>query len=77
MMNINDWVTLAVGSLAFITGFVKLSRGFTKFDRQLEKINYVLFNEGKTGLVNKVDILIENQACIKTDIAVLKAHSDK
>lgn len=40
---------------------------------QLSKINYALYNDGKTGLINKVDQLIENQNKIKIDVEVMKA----
>ena len=40
---------------------------------QLSKIEYALFNDGKTGLINKVDQLIENQQAIKIDVEVMKA----
>ena len=40
---------------------------------QLSKIEYALFNDGKTGLINKVDQLIENQQSIKIDVEVMKA----
>jgi len=76
-MTINDWVQLGVGILAFVIGFVKLSKGFASFDKQLALINYTLFNAGKTGLVNKVDELLERQAEIKTDVAVLKVKTRK
>lgn len=41
---------------------------------QLMKINYALYNDGKTGLINKVDQLIENQQCIRIDVEVLKSR---
>ena len=41
----------------------------------LNKVNYAIFNAGKTGLVNKVDTLIENQASIREDIAVLNSKT--
>ena len=41
---------------------------------QLAKINYALYNDGKTGLINKVDQLIENQNKIKIDVEVMKAR---
>ena len=41
---------------------------------QLTKINYALYNDGKTGLINKVDQLIENQNKIKIDVEVMKAR---
>ena len=42
----------------------------------LEKIMYALFNDGKTGLINKVDTLIENQQQIKIDVEVLKSKAE-
>ena len=44
--------------------------------KRLDKIDYVLLNDGKTGLVNKVDQLIENQQVIRIDVEVLKARID-
>ena len=41
---------------------------------QLAKINYALYNDCKTGLINKVDQLIENQNKIKIDVEVMKAR---
>ena len=43
---------------------------------QLTKINYALYNDGKTGLINKVDQLIENQQQIKIDVEVMKAKAE-
>lgn len=40
---------------------------------RLDRIEYALYNDGKTGLINKVDALMENQQMIKTDIEVMKA----
>jgi len=42
----------------------------------LAKIEYALFNDGQTGLINKVDQLIENQNSIKIDVEVMKAISE-
>lgn len=39
----------------------------------LAKIMYALYNDGQTGLINKVDKLIENQQAIKIDVEVMKA----
>ena len=44
---------------------------------QLIKINYALYNEGKTGLINKVDQLIENQQYIRIDVEVLKSKLEQ
>jgi len=46
-------------------------------DKKLERINYALWNAGKTGLVNKVDHIIEGQSEIKTDVAILKSKVGK
>jgi len=43
---------------------------------QLSRINYALYNEGQTGLINKVDQLIENQNLIKIDVEVMKAKAE-
>jgi len=41
---------------------------------KLSKIEYALYNDGHTGLINKVDQLIENQNIIKIDVEVMKAR---
>ena len=44
--------------------------------KRLDRIEYALYNDGKTGLINKVDCLVENQAIIKTDLEVMKAINE-
>lgn len=44
---------------------------------KLAKIEYALYNDGKTGLINKVDQLIENQNLIKIDVEVMKAKVEQ
>lgn len=44
--------------------------------KRLDRIEYALYNDGKTGLVNKVDDLLENQQVIRVDIEVMKAKYD-
>ena len=41
---------------------------------KLTRIEYALYNDGQTGLINKVDALIENQQSIKIDVEVMKAR---
>lgn len=41
-------------------------------DKRTDRIEYALYNDGQTGLINKVDQLVDNQQVIKTDVAVLK-----
>lgn len=43
---------------------------------QLNKIMYALYNDGKTGLINKVEELLENQQCIRIDVEVLKVRAE-
>lgn len=43
---------------------------------KLNRIEYALYNDGKTGLINKVEELLENQQCIRVDVEVLKAKSE-
>jgi hypothetical protein len=43
---------------------------------KLSRIEYALYNDGQTGLINKVDALIENQQLIKIDVEVMKAKYD-
>jgi len=43
---------------------------------QLNKITYALYNDGKTGLINKVEELLENQQAIKIDVEVLKSKGE-
>lgn len=44
-----------------------------EIDLRTSKIEYAIYNEGKTGLINKVDNLLENQQAIKIDVEVMKA----
>ena len=43
---------------------------------KLSRIEYALYNDGKTGLINKVEELLENQQSIKIDVEVMKARID-
>jgi hypothetical protein len=41
---------------------------------KLSRIEYALYNDGKTGLINKVEELLENQQAIKIDVEVMKTR---
>jgi hypothetical protein len=43
---------------------------------QISKITYALYNDGQTGLINKVDQLIENQQTIKLDVEIMKVKAE-
>jgi len=45
----------------------------TEMDKRTTRIEYALYNDGKTGLINKVEELLENQQLIKVDVEVMKA----
>ena len=47
-----------------------------EMDKRTSRIEYALYNDGKTGLINKVDALIKNQQYIKTEIEVIKVKVD-
>lgn len=66
------WAVLE--SLVIIGGGLRF---FAKMNGRLDKIEYILLNDGKTGLVNKVDHLVENQQYVLTEMAVLKAKYGK
>lgn len=51
----------------------EICKDIEPLDKRLDRIEYALYNDGKTGLVNKVDALVDNQQKIKTDVEVLKA----
>ena len=52
----------------------ELTELMQNIDRRTDRVEYALYNEGKTGLINKVDSLMENQQAIRTDVEVLKAR---
>lgn len=70
------WATLE--SLVIIgTPIFFILKGQRKLDKRLDRIEYALFNDGKTGLINKVDSLIEKQQHISEDVAVLKSKVEE
>jgi len=45
-----------------------------EFKDKLNRIEYALYNDGATGLINKVEELLENQQSIRLDVEVMKAQ---
>ena len=43
---------------------------------KLARIEYALYNDGQTGLINKVEELLTNQQSIKIDVEIMKAKSE-
>jgi hypothetical protein len=64
-----------LGGLGFIAK-ATIKKHTETIEDKLSKIEYALFNEGKTGLINKVEELLENQQTIKIDVEIMKAKYD-
>jgi len=76
--SISNTIWASLESIVIIgTPIFFILKGQRKLDKRLDRIEYALFNDGKTGLINKVDSLIENQNYIKTDVAVLKSQIEE
>lgn len=76
------FAAIGAGVGFFIRHYVKEQQAELKTElgdvkEQLTKIMYALYNDGKTGLINKVDCLIERQQEIKIDVEVIKASRRK
>ena len=69
------WATVESITLIAVPVFY-ITKQFRKMDKRLDRIEYAIYNDGKTGLVNKVDDLLENQQAIRIDVEVLKANKD-
>jgi hypothetical protein len=48
-----------------------------EMDKRTTRIEYALYNDGKTGLINKVEELLDNQQVIKVDVEVMKAKAEQ
>ena len=51
-------------------------RVYFKLIKKLDRIEYALYNDGRSGLVQQVGELHDNQQVIKTDIEVMKAKME-
>ena len=81
-MSKTDWASIIysyffiVGGIAAVFGYVAKHaiKSHTEDIRDdLSKIMYALYNDGKTGLINKVEELLEHQQSIKIDVEVMKS----
>ena len=48
-----------------------------EMDKRTSRIEYALYNDGKTGLINKVDDLLHHQQTIKVDVEVMKSKVEQ
>jgi hypothetical protein len=65
-------IAAMLGGIAFIAKHAIIKHTEELKDK-LNRIEYALYNDGKTGLINKVEELLENQQCIRIDVEVMKA----
>lgn len=71
------FVFAAIGAAISLVARHSIQKHTEELKDQLNKITYALYNDGKTGLINKVDQLIENQQCIRIDVEVLKSKAEQ
>jgi len=43
---------------------------------KLARIEYALYNDGQTGLINKVEELLTNQQAIRLDVEIMKVKAE-
>ena len=43
---------------------------------KLARIEYALYNDGQTGLINKVEELLVNQQAIRLDVEIMKVKAE-
>jgi ABC-type amino acid transport substrate-binding protein len=70
------FVTAAVLAGVGIIAKHSIQKHTEELKDKLNRIEYALYNDGHTGLINKVDQLIENQNLIKIDVEVMKARAE-
>jgi len=68
-------------TVAVLAGISVIARHAIKthtetIEDKLARIEYALYNDGQTGLINKVEELLVNQQSIKIDVEVMKAKSE-
>jgi hypothetical protein len=68
-------------TVAVLAGISVIARHAIKthtetIEDKLARIEYALYNDGQTGLINKVEELLVNQQAIKIDVEVMKAKSE-
>lgn len=70
------FVIAAVGAGIAVMAKHAIKTHTDEIREDLRKVMYALYNDGKTGLINKVDDLLENQQQIRIDVEVLKAKME-
>ena len=70
------FIIVSLGTGAALLAKHTIQKYTEELKDKLNRIEYALYNDGKTGLVNKVEELLENQHCIRVDVEVLKAKAE-
>jgi hypothetical protein len=70
------FIFITIGSGIALVAKHTIQKYTEELKDKLNRIEYALYNDGKTGLVNKVEELLENQQCIRVDVEVLKAKAE-
>lgn len=69
-------VAALIGAMSIIARHT-IAKHTEELKDKLSRIEYALYNDGKTGLINKVEELLENQQVIKIDVEVMKAKAEQ
>lgn len=82
MNETGQMIAIVVGILNIFTIIGVGVKFFGKIVERLSRIEYALYNDGKTGLVQeqqeqskKIDSVIQNQQAMKIDLEVLKVKA--
>ena len=71
------FVFAAVGAGVAMVAKHTIQKYTEELKDKLNRIEYALYNDGQTGLVNRVEELLANQQCIRVDVEVLKAKAEQ
>jgi hypothetical protein len=71
------FVTVAIVAGVSVVAKHTIKTHTEAIEDKLARIEYALYNDGKTGLINKVEELLVNQQAIRIDVEVMKAKSEK
>lgn len=75
-----DRTNMVVSTLVGIANLIVVFGGgfkvYVNIVRKLDRVEYALYNDGKTGLINKVDAALVEISEIKTDVAVIKVKTN-
>ena len=81
MSQTGEVIAIVVGVLNIVTILGVGAKFINRMTERLNRIEYALYNDGKTGLVQeqqeqskKIDAVIRNQQAMKIDLEVMKVR---